>query len=101
MIHWSILSPILYVVYANDLLSTLSDNVIIANADDVTLANNEYMVEEVDFNLQTLLNAVYSWSTVNALCLNVPNCCIMQNHQFFVLMRRQILTWSLVIKNYH
>ena len=73
----SVFGPILYVVYVDNLLSSLPDNSVIAYADDVTLDANRSMVEKLLFNLQTLLNAVYSWSTDNALNLNTSKCFIM------------------------
>ncbi len=67
----SVLGPTLYVIYANDLLSSLPGNAVIAYADDITLTANGYAVEEASFNLQMLLNTVHSWSTENALYLNL------------------------------
>ena len=63
----SILGCTLFVIYVNDLLSRLPDNVVIAYAKDITLAANEFIVEEASFNLQTLLYAVHFWSTENNL----------------------------------
>ena len=67
----SVLGPTLYVIYVNDLLTSLPANAVIAYADYVTLTANEFTGEEASFNLQMLFNTVHSWSTENALYLNI------------------------------
>ena len=47
----SVLGPTLYVIYVNDLLTSLSANAVIAYADDITLTANGSTVEEASFNL--------------------------------------------------
>ena len=97
----SVLNPALYVMYVNDLLTSLPANAVIAYADDITLTNNGSMEEEVSFNLQILLNTVHSGQQ-RMLSISISqNVSLCVYRHLFIRMCHQTLMWYLVPKNYY
>ena len=66
----SVIGPLLFVIYINDLLTSLPANTVMAYADDVTLVAYGQSEAEAAGALQVLLNCVNEWSTRNALLVN-------------------------------
>ena len=65
----SVIGPLLFVIYINDLIS-LPANTVMAYADDVTLVAYGQSEAEAAGALQVLLNCVNEWLTRNALLVN-------------------------------
>ena len=66
----SVIGPLLFVIFINDLLTSLPANTVMAYADDVTLVAYGQSEAEAAGALQVLLNCVNEWSTRNALFVN-------------------------------
>lgn len=66
----TILGPLLFAIYINDLLDILSDDSIVSYADDTVIfsvENNWYLTEK---NMNEKLDKVYKWLNLNQLSLN-------------------------------
>ena len=70
----SILGPVLFLAYINDLLSSFDDLQALAYADDVSLVCHDDTKAEALAKLQLLLDKAYAWSVANLLCLNPSKC---------------------------
>ena len=73
----SILGPVLFLVYINDLLTSFDVIQTIAYADDVTLIASGDSKSTTITTLQAYLNTAYDWSILNKLCLNPAKCASM------------------------
>ena len=73
----SILGPVLFLVYINDLLTSFDVIQTIAYADDVTLIASGDSKSTTITTLQACLNTAYDWSILNKLCLNPAKCASM------------------------
>jgi hypothetical protein len=70
----SILAPILFLIYINDMLSLFDEMQTIAYADDVTIIATDDTQAGALSRLQTLLDTAYVWSVTNQLYLNPAKC---------------------------
>ena len=71
----SVLSPLLFVLYINDLLGNFSESTTVsAYADDLALACRGRKKEDVDLRMQAEVDKVVSWSQHARLTLNVAKC---------------------------
>ena len=69
----SILDPILFLIFINNLLSTLQDTIAVIYADDTTISySTDYKVapQAVSDSLQSNLNNLQKWSDNNKMILN-------------------------------
>ena len=71
----SIISPLLFVLYINDLLGNFSESTMVsACADDLALAYRGCKKEDVALRMQAEVNKVVSWSRQARLTLNAAKC---------------------------
>ena len=70
----SIVAPVLFLVYINDLLTSLSESDTLAYADDLTLIACDGNVNMAALKLQFLLDVAHVWSLRNRLYLNAAKC---------------------------
>ena len=73
----SILGPVLFLIYTNDLLTSFDVIQTIAYADDVNLIASGDSKSTTITTLQAFLNTAYDWSILNKLCLNPAKCASM------------------------
>ena len=66
----SVLGPLLFLVYINDLQSAVANCNVKLYADDTVLYNFGNNVEDVTLNMQTSLNNFCQWCKVNKLTIN-------------------------------
>ena len=74
----SILAPLLFSLFINDIPASLSKGNIYMYADDMTISVHGKTKIEVENNLTQLLQEVTIWLKRNKLILNVDNTKIMQ-----------------------
>ena len=67
----SILGPLLFLVYINDLTDTLDNTSIRHYADDTVIFTNNVSVEVATERLQVSLNKLHNWCMKNQLTVNV------------------------------
>ena len=67
----SILGPLLFLIYMNDIPNCTEYFNFILYADDTTLSSTIQIPSMSDFNINTELAKVYDWLAVNKLSLNV------------------------------
>ena len=71
----SVLSPLLFVLYINDLLGNFSESTMVsAYADDLALACRGRTKEDVALRMQAVVDKVVSWSQQARLTLNAAKC---------------------------
>ena len=71
----SVLSPLLFVLYINDLLGNFSESTTVsAYADDLALACRGHKKEDVALRMQAEIDKVVSWSQQARLTLNAAKC---------------------------
>ena len=71
----SVLSPLHFVLYINDLLGNISEsNMVSAYADDLALACRGCKKEDVALRMQVEVDKVVSWSQLARLTLNAAKC---------------------------
>ena len=71
----SVLSPLLFVLYVNDLLGNFSEStMVIACADDLALACRGRKKEDVALRMQAEVDKVVSWSQQARLTINAAKC---------------------------
>ena len=71
----SVLSPLLFVLYINDLLGNFSESTMVsAYADDLALACRGRKKEDVALRMQAEVDKVVSWSQQARLTLNAAKC---------------------------
>ena len=66
----TILGPILFVLYANDIFHNLSEGICIMYADDITLFVSGSSINQVQERLQICVNETYTWLNNNKLLVN-------------------------------
>lgn len=66
----SILGPFLFIIYINDLLKSLPENVIISFADDTVVLAFDKLWSEVERKLNSSLETISTWLACNKLVLN-------------------------------
>lgn len=72
----SIVGPLLFIIYINDLLSSLSSDSALGFADDLKLLRS--IVSECDcLHLQNDLELIERWCTANDMSLNFDKCAVM------------------------
>ena len=75
MVQGSVLSPLLFVLYINDLLGNFSKSTMVgAYADDLALACCGRKKEDVALRMQAEVDKVVSWSQQARLTLNAAKC---------------------------
>ncbi len=67
----SILGPLLFILYLNDLPSVLMNSTITMYADDTAIYYESNDMSELEVMLQEDMNLIYNWLCVNKLSLNV------------------------------
>ena len=71
----SVLSPLLFILYVNDLAESLpEDGAAAIFADDVTLMATHRKKEQAESDLQSLVDIVATWSKQWRLSLNADKC---------------------------
>ena len=70
----SVLGPLLYIIYVNELLYQLPDGCAITYADDITLLTSGLPAQSAASNLQQLITTVESWFAGHSLCHNYTKC---------------------------
>ena len=66
----SILGPLLFLLFINDLPLYTSNVFTDLYADDTTLYDKQYSMEQIEKNLQTALNKLHIWCRSNGMSLN-------------------------------
>lgn len=66
----SVLGPLLFIIYTNDIYSCLKHSKIITFADDATLYVTGNSQTQLVTNLESDLDVISDWYTANGLCLN-------------------------------
>ena len=66
----SVLGPLLFTIYINDLASSIKSGNIVMFADDATLYVSGSTLESVESQLNSAMNEVYEWTCENRLILN-------------------------------
>lgn len=67
----TILGPLFFIIYMNDLLNVIPNESIISYADDTTIITSGNNWEEVELKMNKLLIIVHEWLIENKLTLNV------------------------------
>ena len=73
----TILGPILFLMFVNDLSNVVSKCSVNVFADDVVIYTSDTDKDTLQYNLQKEMNAVFHWYDVNKLCLSVEKCSTM------------------------
>ena len=66
----SVLGPLLFTIYINDLVSSIKSGKVVMFADDATLYVSGSNLESVESQLNSAMNEVYKWTSKNRLVLN-------------------------------
>ena len=67
----SILGPLIYILYVNDVLKTLGrENDVYLYADDMLILSSNMNIENMMLALQTKMNKIYDWCISNKLTIN-------------------------------
>ena len=74
----TVLGPILFLIYMNELTSILPKNSCVMYADDITIYSSATTLTSSAFNLQNIINTTVNWINENGLNINVEksNCII-------------------------
>lgn len=67
----TILGPLLFTLYVNDLLESMPDNTLIAFADDTAIISVDENWKTVELKMNNYLDKVFRWLVSNKLSLNV------------------------------
>lgn len=68
----SILGPLLFLIFINDLPLTLQEPTVVdLYADDTTFYDFQYDINKLESNLQYALNALHTWCRQNGMVLNI------------------------------
>lgn len=66
----SVLGPLLFILFINDMPLVIKQSIIDIFADDATLQNSSNRIDEISKNLQTDVNCIQTWCTQNDMVLN-------------------------------
>lgn len=66
----SILGPLLFIIYINDIAFTCGDSNIDLYADDTTLHESGYNINEIQMKLQITLNKIIKWCDINNMVIH-------------------------------
>ena len=66
----TILGPLLFLLYINDLLLDISEDEIVSNADDTTVVTSAKTWKEVEIKMNETLHKISTWLALNKLSLN-------------------------------
>ena len=69
----SILGPLLFIIYINDIPETASFNKFILYADDADIILTADTIEAINIQLNDLVNSLLEWVHPNGLALNLKN----------------------------
>jgi hypothetical protein len=67
----SILGPLLFLVYINDIIDHIQNSNAILFADDTTILLTDHNFENLEMNMNSNLSIIYKWLCVNKLSLNI------------------------------
>lgn len=67
----TVLGPLLFILYVNDLLLSLPNDTIISFADDTAVISTDKKWDVVESKMNNYLNKIYNWLTLNKLSLNI------------------------------
>ena len=67
----TILGPVLFIIYINDLLTTMPDNSILSYADDTAVISSGKTWKEVASEINQLLEKIATWLALNKLTLKL------------------------------
>lgn len=67
----TVLGPLLFLIYVNDMLATVPDDSIISFADDTAVVSTGNSWKEVEDNMNEYLKEVSAWLSSNKLSLNI------------------------------
>ena len=73
----TILGPILFLLFINDLPNFVQNAQLNIYADDVVIYCSSTDIREAQLNLQKVMSRVYEWYTINKLSLSIEKCCTM------------------------
>jgi len=76
----SILGPILFSLYINDLPLNIMGSKIVLFADDTNILVSEENINNIQYKLNNVLNELQTWSTLNSLVVNVEKTVAMSFH---------------------
>ena len=71
--YWSILGPLLFLIYINDLCSVCKHTFPILFADDTNLFSSGKEIKTLETNINNELSHISIWLKVNKLSLNIKN----------------------------
>ena len=66
----SILGPLLFIIYVNDLAFTCPSSNLELYADDTTLYKSGFNIQEIETNLQESLNVITKWCEINNMLIH-------------------------------
>ena len=67
----TILGPLLFIIYINDLLTTMPENSILSYADDTAVISSGKTWKEIESEMNQLLEKIAIWLALNKLTLNI------------------------------
>jgi len=79
-VNWSILGPLLFIIYINDLAQNLKYSDPILYADDTNLILHKNVLDELIEIVYSDLNLMQSWYSANKLSLNISKTIYMLFH---------------------
>ena len=68
----SILGPLMFIIFMNDLILEIENSKFEMYADDSTLCNHAKHIQEINQSLSDSSKAVYAWIEENRMVLNIP-----------------------------
>ena len=67
----SVLGPLLFIIYSNDLPNVISNSQCILFADDTTIYSSSENINDLQYSVKNDMNALLDWFCANKLSLNV------------------------------
>ena len=67
----SVLGPLLFIIYSNDLPNVISNSQCILFADDTTIYSSSENINDLQYSVKNYMNALSDWLCANKLSLNV------------------------------